>query len=340
VSPEAVSLRDEIAQCERQLAQYRAALDAGGDPAIVGQWITETQARKLAAGARLRAQTSAAGAAQRRMSREDITSMINVITDTMTVLRHADPADKAELYARLGLRLTYDPGASPRTVNARAELGRSCTKGSCPRSESSHFPTAIRPCHRISAWHGNVSTGLSPNGRHAAERRAAEGASAVGWLELGLIYECDATAGLVPIVHKTFPPAIRSTPPSQQETVYPRPIRQNLTGLRVCGDVLGKAVEAFAEPGGHGNRQRDRLRRMGFLSVALSHAVSRDQGLACRLAMVGATVRGSPDPDGKTPAGGHAFRLAAPGGDLAVLATFVAGDTCHRLAIPASGSHF
>ena len=135
LSPEAAGLRDEITQCEKQLAQYRATLDAGGDPAVVGQWITETQARKLAADARLRAQTSTAGAAQRHLSREEITAMVNVISDTMTVLQHADPADKAELYAQLGLRLTYDPTASPRTVNARAELGRTCTKGSCPRGD-------------------------------------------------------------------------------------------------------------------------------------------------------------------------------------------------------------
>jgi len=73
--------------------------------------------------------------------------------------------------------------------------------------------------------------------------------STVGWLEFGLIFERDFAASLVPIVHKTFPPAILSAPPFEQETVYPRPIRQNLTGLSVCGDVLGKAVEALAEPG-------------------------------------------------------------------------------------------
>ena len=33
----------------RQLWSYRATLDAGGDPAVVSQWITETQAKKLAA---------------------------------------------------------------------------------------------------------------------------------------------------------------------------------------------------------------------------------------------------------------------------------------------------
>ena len=134
--PETVRLRDEIAQCERQLAQYRAALDAGGDPAVVGRWITETQAKRLAADARVRVLTGAAAhATPGRMSKEEIAAMVSAITDLMTVLRHADPADKAELYTRLGLRLTYNPGPGQRTVSARAELGRTCTKGSCPRGD-------------------------------------------------------------------------------------------------------------------------------------------------------------------------------------------------------------
>ncbi len=134
LSPEAAGLRDEIAQCEQRLAQYRAALDAGGDPAVVGQWITETQAKKLAVSMRLRALTGAPDAAQRCLSRDEVATPVNVINDTMSVLRNADPADKAELYTKLGLRLTYNPG--PRTVDARAEIGRTCTKGSCPRGES------------------------------------------------------------------------------------------------------------------------------------------------------------------------------------------------------------
>src|SRR6266571_9495264 len=72
---------------------------------------------------------------------------------------------------------------------------------------------------------------------------------------------------------------------------------------------------------------------MGFLSVTLGHAVSLDQRLARRLAVVRAAVRGSPDPDGKTLSGGHAFRLAAPGGDLAMLATFFAPDTFHAVIV-------
>jgi site-specific DNA recombinase len=47
------SLREQITGHDRKLASYRAALDAGGDPAVVGGWITETQAVRLAAGTRL-----------------------------------------------------------------------------------------------------------------------------------------------------------------------------------------------------------------------------------------------------------------------------------------------
>jgi hypothetical protein len=50
---ELAALKDEISACDHKLAQYRKALDSGADPAVVGQWIAETQARKLAADARL-----------------------------------------------------------------------------------------------------------------------------------------------------------------------------------------------------------------------------------------------------------------------------------------------
>ena len=36
----------KVAECDRKLAQYPAALDAGADPATVAAWITETEAEK------------------------------------------------------------------------------------------------------------------------------------------------------------------------------------------------------------------------------------------------------------------------------------------------------
>jgi hypothetical protein len=68
------------------------------------------------------------------MTKEEISAIVNAITDLLTVLRDAEAQDKAELYGQLGLKLTYDPGA--KKVTARARLGDTCTKGSCLRPDS------------------------------------------------------------------------------------------------------------------------------------------------------------------------------------------------------------
>jgi site-specific DNA recombinase len=143
-SGETARLREQVAQLDRKLASYRAALDAGGDPAVVGQWITETQARKLAAQARLHAQAGTRpGPAHARMTSDEIAAAVAAIADLMAILRTAEAADKAELYAQLGLQLTYNPAA--RTVIARAEPRRSCTKGSCPRGDLNTQAREISP---------------------------------------------------------------------------------------------------------------------------------------------------------------------------------------------------
>jgi site-specific DNA recombinase len=95
----------ELAACDRKLAQYRAALDAGADPASIAKWITETEAER----ARLKIQAREA-APKQGMSKDEIASIVNGLADLLAVLRDADPADKAEIYSQLGLRLTYQPG--------------------------------------------------------------------------------------------------------------------------------------------------------------------------------------------------------------------------------------
>jgi site-specific DNA recombinase len=57
----------ELAACDRKLAQYRAALDAGADPASIARWITETEAEH----ARLRIQVRES-APQQAMSKDEI----------------------------------------------------------------------------------------------------------------------------------------------------------------------------------------------------------------------------------------------------------------------------
>jgi hypothetical protein len=43
------------------------------------------------------------------------------VGDIVTVIRHADPTDKAKVYQQLGLRLTFDPQS--RTVRTAVDLG-------------------------------------------------------------------------------------------------------------------------------------------------------------------------------------------------------------------------
>ncbi len=79
---------------KRQLTQYRAALDAGSDPAVVGPWITETQARKLAAEARLRARPRTRPVSPAQMSKQEITAVVNAVTSLITVVLDADRRTK------------------------------------------------------------------------------------------------------------------------------------------------------------------------------------------------------------------------------------------------------
>ncbi|WP_328372916.1 recombinase zinc beta ribbon domain-containing protein [Micromonospora zamorensis] len=122
-----------ITECDAKLERYRAALDAGADPAVVTGWIAQTQAERARAEASLRANTDTA---PRRMSRAEITTLVNALGDITAVLRDADPADKAEVYRQLSLRLNYQP----ETQTVRAAVDLSTHRGAniwCPRGDSS-----------------------------------------------------------------------------------------------------------------------------------------------------------------------------------------------------------
>jgi hypothetical protein len=54
------------------------------------------------------------------MSRDEIASIVSTFCDVLAVLRDADPADKAEIYTQLGLRLTYKP--SDRLVRTEVHI--------------------------------------------------------------------------------------------------------------------------------------------------------------------------------------------------------------------------
>ncbi|MEU5727169.1 recombinase family protein [Micromonospora sp. NPDC047738] len=120
-----------INECDAKLERYRAALDAGADPAVVTGWIGQTQTERARAEADLDAN---AGNSPRRMSRAEVRGLVTALGDIAAALRDGDPADKAEVYRQLGLRLTYQPetlNGARFSGSKRAPLGN----GLCPRGD-------------------------------------------------------------------------------------------------------------------------------------------------------------------------------------------------------------
>jgi hypothetical protein len=68
------------------------------------------------------------------MTHAEIATLVRALGDILTVLRDADPADKAEVYRQLGLRLTYHP--QTQTVHAEADLSAHRGPMGCVRGAS------------------------------------------------------------------------------------------------------------------------------------------------------------------------------------------------------------
>ena len=107
----------KIAECDRKLAQYRAALGAGANPATVAGWIAETEAEKAAYALVMR--RSDEPSPRPRMTEQEIRTVVDKLADIARVLTGADPNDKSEIFRQLGLKLTYRPGR--RIVEAKIE---------------------------------------------------------------------------------------------------------------------------------------------------------------------------------------------------------------------------
>jgi DNA invertase Pin-like site-specific DNA recombinase len=134
------SAQQEIADCDAKLRQHRAALEAGADPVLVTSWMKETQARRALAEARL---SQPAARERRRMTEDEITALVTEIGAIMEALKDADPADKAEVYGRLGLTLIYHP--NEKRVAAEARPASIMYVGACPRGDLNPGTREISP---------------------------------------------------------------------------------------------------------------------------------------------------------------------------------------------------
>jgi site-specific DNA recombinase len=107
-----------LADCQRRLERYRAALEAGTDPAVVQQWIAEVTATRATAEAQLRDSRTATDG----LTPEQVRDLVEQAGGLVEALNWSDPALRAQLYEELGIDGVYDPDSH--TVHVQVELGR------------------------------------------------------------------------------------------------------------------------------------------------------------------------------------------------------------------------
>jgi len=81
------------------------------------------------------------------MSRDQLAALVNGLGNLLGVLASAAPEDKAEVYRRLGLQLTYDPARRVVTVESHLDPdgGRELSGGRRPGGGSSPGASSGKP---------------------------------------------------------------------------------------------------------------------------------------------------------------------------------------------------
>jgi hypothetical protein len=113
--PDPTKERATLADYDRKLARYRAALEAGTDPAVVTEWIKQAQAELRAAESLRRLRPTPPP----RWSRDQLQRLTTAVTDLAGMIKEADPVDKTKIYSGLGVRLVYHPGKRAVLAEAR-----------------------------------------------------------------------------------------------------------------------------------------------------------------------------------------------------------------------------
>ena len=112
-----------IADCDRRLDRHRAALEAGADALVVAGWMREVQGERLAAERML----EGSAPARSPLTRIEVRALLRGVQDGVAILGSADPTLKADVYAELGIELTYEPGRN--LVKVRAQPCRTVRVG-------------------------------------------------------------------------------------------------------------------------------------------------------------------------------------------------------------------
>ncbi|MGW7425056.1 recombinase family protein [Streptomyces sp. NPDC054813] len=132
-TPEQAQARQTIKDCERRLARYRAALEAGADPAVVTQWINAAQQDKEAAQKKLDALPTLTRKKQSPLDAQQIREITDSLGDIAQRIRMADTDKKGPLYEALGITISYEH--AKRTATVRSRPSSAYRQWLCPRGD-------------------------------------------------------------------------------------------------------------------------------------------------------------------------------------------------------------
>ncbi|MFF4690502.1 recombinase family protein [Streptomyces sp. NPDC001307] len=132
-TPEQAQARQAIKECERRLARYQAALDAGADPAVVTQWINQAQRDKDAAQKKLDAHTAVPRKKQTPLDAQQIRQITESLGDIAQRIQVAAVEKKGPLYDALGITISYEHATRTATVRSRPSIPY--RQALCPRGD-------------------------------------------------------------------------------------------------------------------------------------------------------------------------------------------------------------
>jgi site-specific DNA recombinase len=141
----AEAARRRVADCDARLAKYRTALEAGADAVIVAGWVAEVKGDRLAAEQEL----AATGPDAEPLSTREVRALVEGLRSVVDALAGADPRVKAELYAELGVEMTFDPASNRVEVLARPSgvYQGACRRGDLnPHALAGTSPSSWRVC--------------------------------------------------------------------------------------------------------------------------------------------------------------------------------------------------
>ncbi|MET8956036.1 recombinase family protein [Streptomyces sp. NPDC004533] len=141
LTPEQAQARKTVKKCERRLARYQSALEAGPDPAVVTQWINEAQADKETARKRLDAPPAAARKKETPLTADQIGEITERLGDIAQRVHAVDAEKKGPLYEALGITISYEH--APRAATVRSRPSSAYRHSECPRGELTADDTVL-----------------------------------------------------------------------------------------------------------------------------------------------------------------------------------------------------